>query len=162
MGEKSIFTSREIAFLRALQASNVDFMIVGAAAAALQGAPIVTQDVDLWFKDLNDPGIRKALDKVGGSFVPSIGLHPPSFAGPSVELFDIVLTMHGLGDFEAEKKHCLLVPIGRLSVSILGLDRIIKSKETIRRPKDLLTVPVLKDAWATIRKVQKLRKQKPR
>jgi hypothetical protein len=162
VGEKSIFTSKEIAFLRALQASNVEFMIVGAAAAALQGAPIVTQDVDLWFKDRNDPGIRRALDKVGGSFVPSIGLRPPSFAGPSVELFDIVLTMHGLGNFEEEKKHSVLIPIGRLSVRILGLDRIIKSKETVRRPKDLLIVPVLKDALATIRNVRRLGKRKGR
>jgi hypothetical protein len=29
--------------------------------AALQGAPVVTQDVDLWFEDLGDPGIREAF-----------------------------------------------------------------------------------------------------
>jgi hypothetical protein len=155
VGETSIFTNKEIAFLRALQSQSVEFMIVGAAAAALQGAPIVTQDVDLWFKNLNDPGIRKALEKVGGSYVPSIGLHPPSFAGPAVELFDIVLTMHGLGKFEEEMKYTVLIKIGRLTVRILDLTRIIKSKETVRRPKDLLTVPVLKDALATIRKAKK-------
>src|SRR5512147_1665750 len=123
-------------------------MIVGAAAAALQGAPIVTQDIDLWFRNIKDPGISAALAKVGGAIVPSIGLHPPTFAGDAVELFDIVLTMHGLGAFDEEKRHSLLVDLGRLSVRILALDRIIKSKEAVGRPKDVLTLPALRDALA--------------
>jgi len=157
VAEKAIFTGREISFLKELQKQGVEFMIVGAAAAALQGAPIVTQDIDLWFKDLKDPGIKAALAKTGGAFVPTIGLHPPTFAGESVELFDIVLTMHGLGTFDEEKKHSILVDLGRLSVRILALDRIIKSKETVGRPKDVLTLPVLKDALATIEKKKALK-----
>lgn len=160
MPDQSIFTAKEIAFLRALQKQGVSFMIVGAAAAALQGAPIVTQDINLWFKNLSDPGIIKALNKVGGSYVPSIGLHPPSFAGPGVELFDIVLTMQGLGAFDEEINNTILVKLDALAVRILALERIIKSKETARRPKDLLTVPVLRDTLATIKKAEALKKQK--
>jgi hypothetical protein len=58
-----IFGDKEATFLRELIRQKVDFMIVGLSAAALQGAPVVTQDVDLWFKDLSDPGIKKALKK---------------------------------------------------------------------------------------------------
>ncbi len=152
MAEKAIFTAREVSFLKELHKQGVDYMIVGAAAAALQGAPIVTQDIDLWFRDLADPAVRKAVAKVGGVIVPSIGLHPPTFAGEAVELFDIVLTMHGLGTFDEEKEHSILVDLGRLPVRILALDRIIKSKETAGRPKDVLALPVLKDALATIMK----------
>jgi hypothetical protein len=152
VAKKTIFTDKEISFLKELQKQGVEFMIVGAAAATLQGAPIVTQDIDLWFKDPEDPGIRKALARVGGAFVPTIGLHPPTFAGEAVELFDIVLTMHGLGSFDEEKAHSILTDIGRLSVRILDLGRIIKSKETVGRPKDLLTLPVLKDALAATKK----------
>ena len=156
MAETSIFTKTEAAFLKELRKHHVEFMIVGAAAAALQGAPIVTQDIDLWFRDIHDPGIGKALAKVGGAFVPSIGLHPPAFAGEAVRLFDIVLTMHGLGAFDEEKKHSLIVDLGRLSVRILALERIIKSKETVGRPKDELTIPVLRDALAAIEKKKAL------
>ena len=39
----------ELRFLRALLRRKVRFMVVGLSAAALQGAPVVTQDVDLWF-----------------------------------------------------------------------------------------------------------------
>ncbi len=152
MAENSIFTGREIAFLKELHKRGVDYMIVGAAAAALQGAPIVTQDIDLWFKDLDDPGLRRALAKVGGVIVPSVGLHPPTFAGGAVELFDIVLTMHGLGTFDEEMKRTIVIDLGRLPVRVLSLDRIIKSKEAVGRPKDALTLPVLRDALATIKK----------
>lgn len=162
MAEKGIFTGKEISFLKALHKQRVDFMIVGAAAAALQGAPIVTQDIDLWFRDLADPALRKAVSAVGGAIVPAIGLHPPTFAGGAVELFDIVLTMHGLGSFDEETKNSVLIDLGGLRVRILALDRIIKSKETVGRPKDILTLPVLKDALATImkRKTVKARRSK--
>ena len=162
MAEKAIFTGREVSFLKELNKRRVDYLIVGAAAAALQGAPIVTQDIDLWFRDLTDPGLRKAVAKVGGAIVPSIGLHPPTFAGGAVELFDIVLTMHGLGSFDEEAKNSILIDLGGLHVRILALDRIIKSKETVGRPKDILTLPVLKDALATIKKMKtvKVRRSK--
>ena len=67
MPENLIFTNKEIAFLRELKRQKVEFMLVGAAAAALQGAPVVTQDVDLWFKDVKDPGIQTALRKSSGT-----------------------------------------------------------------------------------------------
>jgi hypothetical protein len=156
VAKNTIFTSKELSFLRELNKRRVDYMIVGAAAAALQGAPIVTQDIDLWFKDLKDPGLRAALTKIGGAFVPSIGLRPPAFAGEAVELFDVVLTMHGLGTFDEETVHSILVDLGPLRVRVLALERIIKSKETVGRPKDALTLPVLRDALATINKKKAL------
>jgi uncharacterized protein YfaA (DUF2138 family) len=83
--------------------------------------------------------------------VPSFGQNPPTFAGDAVKLFDIVLTMHGLMRFDEEKKNSFEVAMGTLRVSVLGLDRIIKSKETVRRPKDLLVLPVLRDTLKTLR-----------
>lgn len=60
----------EINFLSAMLRRKVRFMVVGLSAAALQGAPVVTQDVDLWFEDLNDPRIREALREVGAATFP--------------------------------------------------------------------------------------------
>jgi len=40
----------ELKFLQALSTRGVRFMIVDLSAAALQGAPVVTQNVDLWFE----------------------------------------------------------------------------------------------------------------
>jgi len=78
----------ELRFLRALLRRKVRFMVVGLSAAALQGAPVVTQDVDLWFEALNDPRIGEALREVNAAFVPTSILNPPMFAGGGIELFD--------------------------------------------------------------------------
>jgi len=147
----SIFTDRERKFLQELVRRDVEFMIVGLSAAALQGAPAVTQDVDLWFKDLSDPGLLEALKKVGGVYIPPTGSTPPMFAGQSVALFDIVLTMDGLGDFQEEMENALDFRIGRVQVKVLRLSRIIASKRAANRNKDRLILPVLEDAAATIR-----------
>jgi len=146
-----IFGDKETSFLKELIRQKVDFMIVGLSAAALQGTPVVTQDIDLWFKDLTDPGIKKALKKVGAIYVPPTGMNPPMFAGHAVSLFDIVVHMHGLDKFEKEKKHALKIPLGRIKVMVLALERIIKSKKATGRQKDKLVLPVLSDALAAIR-----------
>ncbi len=150
MPEDSIFSDKEISFLRELKKEKVEFMIVGLSAAALQGAPVVTQDVDLWFKDLTDNGIQKALQRVGGTYIFPVGQNPPMFAGEAVKLFDIVIHMHGLGDFKEEKQYAIKVPIGRLKVLVLSLERIIRSKEAAGREKDRLVLPVLHDALIAI------------
>src|SRR5436305_1165777 len=51
-------------------------MVVGLSAAALQGAPVVTEDVDLWFENLNDPCFNRALKAVGAAYVPPFALNP--------------------------------------------------------------------------------------
>ena len=139
----------ELRFLRALLRRRVRFMVVGLSAAALQGAPVVTQDVDLWFEDLNDPRIREALREVGAAYVPPSILNPPMFAGGGVELFDIVLTMHGLGTFSEEWHNCVDVSVGRHKLKVLRVDRILASKRAVNRAKDRLVIPVLEDSIAS-------------
>jgi hypothetical protein len=137
-------------FLKELVRQKVEFMIVGLSAAALQGAPVVTQDIDLWFRTLPDPGLEKALKKVRGAYVPPTARNAPMFAGNGIELFDIVLTMDGLGKFDEEKKHTIKVPLGRIKVLVLKLERIIASKKAAGREKDRLVLKVLSDALQTI------------
>lgn len=152
MPRKSILSDAELDFLQELARNNTPFMIVGLSSAALQGAPVVTQDVDLWFKNLSHPGIRKALRKVGGAYVPPPpGSHnPPMFAGDAVELFDIVTHMDGLGSFDKEYKAAQQISMGRFTVRILPLRRVIASKKKANRPKDRLVLPVLRNALAAI------------
>lgn len=150
MRKDLIFSEKEAEFLKELVRQKVDFIIVGLSAAALQGAPVVTQDVDLWFKNLKDPGIKKALDKVGGSYIPPIQMNPPMFEGDAVNLFDIVMHMHGLNDFIDEQKNVIKVPLGRVKIAVLKLERIIKSKQATGRDKDKIVLPVLSDALIAI------------
>ena len=153
----------ELRFLRALLQRKVRFMVVGLSAAALQGGPVVTQGVDLWFEDLTDPRIREALQEVGAAYVPPSHLNPPMFAGGGVQLFDIVLTMHGLGAFAEEVRQCVQVTLGRQKLKVLSLERILVSKRAANRAKDRLVIPVLEDAVAVeqaLRKAKVVKKKK--
>ena len=150
-------------FLAALLRHKVRFIVVGLSAAALQGAPVVTQDVDLWFEDLHDPRLTKALRNVGAAYVPPSILNPPMFAGAGTELFDIVLRMDGLGTFRDELRNSVEVKLGGFKLKVLALRRILVSKRAANRSKDQLTIPVLEDSLLAvpIRKKRKLQK-KPR
>jgi len=145
-------------FLKELVRQKVEFMIVGLSAAALQGAPVVTQDIDLWFRTLPDPGLEKALKKMRGAYVPPTARNAPMFAGKGIELFDIVLAMDGLGEFDEEKKHTIRVPFGRTKVPVLNLERIIASKKAAGREKDRLVLRVLSDA---LKAIQERERSKP-
>ena len=123
----------------------------GLSAAALQGAPVVTQDVDLWFEDLSDPRIREALKEVDAAYAAPSLQNPPMFIGGGVELFDIVLTMHGLGTFAKELRNCVDVALGRMKLKVLRVDRILASKRAANRAKDRLVIPVLEDSLAASR-----------
>ena len=142
----------ELGFLRELVRRRVEFMLVGLSAAALQGAPVVTQDVDLWFRDITDDRIRTALKKVGGSYLPSIDHHPPMFLGEAVKLFDIVMHMDGIGSFSEERKRAIRIRVGSVTVPVLPLDRILQSKRVLGRPKDQLYLKVLADALRAAQK----------
>jgi len=151
VAEPGLFSESEARFLRALTDEGVEFLVVGLSAAALQGAPAVTQDVDLWLHDLTDPGIKKALRRVGGVYVAPSGSTPPMFAGPAVALFDIVVTMRGLEPFAKEAAAAISVVLDGVRVKVLPLDRIIASKKATNRLKDRAILPVLEDAAKTIR-----------
>ncbi len=126
-------------------------MIVGLSAAAMQGAPVVTQDIDLWFENLNDPELLRALREVGAAYVPPSILNPPMLAGPHSEPFDVVISMSGLGTFAEEMKHARAVRVGSLRLYVLALERILVSKTAANRPKDRLVTPALQDAIRAIR-----------
>lgn len=70
------------------------------------------------------------------------------FAGGGIELFDIVLTMHGLGTFAEEVRNCMKVSLGSQKLKVLRVDRILASKRAANRAKDRLVIPVLEDALA--------------
>lgn len=155
MADPLIFGDDELEFLKALVREKVDFMIVGLSAAALQGAPVVTQDIDLWFRRLPDPGIERALKKVRGSYVPPMMGNPPMFTGKAVKLFDIVTTMDGLGEFDDECEHAIKLALGRVKILVLKLERIIVSKTASGREKDKLVLGVLSDVLKTIEEREK-------
>ena len=151
------FSENEARLLGNLLKHKVRFMVVGLSAATLQGAPVVTQDVDLWFEELGEDKISLALREVGAAYVPPSINNPPMLAGAGSELFDIVIRMDGLGTFAEEFENCVQIFLGGHKLRVLRLDRILASKLAANRPKDQLTIPVLRDALAATQSIRRRR-----
>jgi len=149
----------EIQLLESLVSHRVRFMVVGLSAAALQGAPVVTEDVDLWFEDLNARNLLEALRKVGAGYVPPFGNNPPMIAGRHSEPFDVVLSMSGLGRFADEIKLARDIRVGGIRLKVLSLERILLSKTAANRPKDKLVLGVLKN---TLRAIARRKARRPK
>jgi hypothetical protein len=146
-----LLTDKEERFLHALVEEGVEFLVVGLAAAALQGAPAVTQDIDLWFRDLADTALKRALRRAGATYIPPGPQNPPLIAGGDAGLFDVVVHMHGLGSFAQEARRALRIRVGATEVRVLPLARIIASKKATDRPKDRAILPALEDALRVLR-----------
>jgi hypothetical protein len=151
----------ELQLLGTLLRHKIRFMVVGLSAAALQGAPVVTEDIDLWFDNLSDPKLMQALVKVGAAYIPPFGHNPPMLGGAGSDPFDVVVRMDGLGKFADEWKRALEIKIGKLKLKVLPLERILASKQAANRPKDQRVIPVLQNSLRTLQARQKLTAKRP-
>lgn len=158
MAEVLPLSGSELRLLASLLRHRVRFLVVGLSAAALQGAPVVTEDIDLWFEDLSDPKLVLALKSVGAAYVPPFGLNPPMLAGPGSELFDVVIRMDGLKAFAEEWEWALDVQVGKLRLKVLPLERILASKQAANRPKDQRVISVLQNALLALMSRRKTRR----
>jgi len=148
----------ELGLLASLVRHRIRFLVVGLSAAALQGAPVVTEDIDLWFENLGDPKLAAALRAVGAAYVPPFNLNPPMLGGPGSDLFDVVIRMDGLDDFAQEWTRAVRIRVGRVPLRVLPLERILLSKQAANRPKDQRVIGVLQNALLAL---QNRRKQRP-
>ena len=144
-------TPAERRLLQALTERGVRFLIVGMGAAVLEGAPVSTVGLDLWFESAMDEGIRLAAQDAGGTWISGFGLAPPGFGGPGLDRIDVVLTAQGLGPFSEEYAAGKNLDLDGVPVRILPLERVIASKRIAKRPKDLAQMPALEATLAAKR-----------
>ena len=136
----------ELKMLSKLNEYNVSFMLVGMTAAILQGAYTITEDIDIWVKDLNSQDFIDAIKESGGFYIPAgvAGMNPPMIGPGSLSSIDLVTHLHGLGSFDEEIKNTLDYKLENITVKVLNIERIIKSKEAANREKDRVVLPALK------------------
>lgn len=141
----------EQTFLRALQSEGVSFMLVGIAAARLQGAPVVTEDIHLWFAEGSQRGITAAAKQAGVVYVPGgLARNPPTFGGRDVRL-DQVLSMSGLGSFDEGLANTSARQVSGIPLRVLDLERIIESERAAKRDRDRAVLPALKATLVALR-----------
>ena len=141
-------TPAERALLAGLRTRGVKFLIIGMGAAVLEGAPVATQDIDLWFETLENDAIKLAAQDAGGFWISGFGMQPPAFGGDGLSRIDVVLTAHGLRAFADEYAGSIEREVEGVLVRVLPLERVIASKRATARPKDSAGLPALE---ATLR-----------
>ena len=136
-------TPAERRLFAALRARGVRFLIIGLGAAVLEGAPVATQDIDVWLETIDNDQIKLAASDAGGFWVSGFGVQPPAFGGDELSRIDVVLTAHGLRRFTEEYDEGIEREIEGVVLRILPLERVIASKRATSRPKDAASLPAL-------------------
>ncbi len=153
--------------LRTLVDHEVEFCVIGAVAAWLQGNPSVTLDLDVMpRRELDNAerlaealnalaarprGTEKTIELEGADF---LGWKAQSFdtdAGP----LDVVPLAAAIGGFEDAAT--IELALGEFSVRVITIDEVIASKEKLGRPKDTAALSALYATREAIRR----RRHKP-
>lgn len=146
---RSAVLPAEMELLRQLTLSKTKFMVVGLAAAVMQGADAITQDIDLWVSSGGRQGLARAARVVGGIY--AWRADPPFLDGPDLDRVDLVNRMDGLGSFEEEYLRAVNCQVDDFVVKLLPLERIIASKRAAGRDKDVAALPALEAALVSKR-----------
>jgi len=150
------FAPRFLEILRVLARHQVEVILVGGLAAIVEGAPISTVDMDVVFirTDENLVRLLAALLELDARYLDPAGRHivPDADKLASFRMHRLVTSLGPLDVMEtigAGLKYADLVEdtrlseVGGVSVRVLGLESIIRSKEQAGRDKDRAVLPIL-------------------
>lgn len=135
---------------RSLHEVRLDAVLIGNAAAALQGAPVTTVDFDFMFRKTtrNLQKLKALARKLGATIL------RPYY--PASDLFrvvrddglqiDFMASIHGIRSFEGLRDRSTTLDVEDTSIRIASLPDIIKSKKAARQPRDVAVLDVLEKA----------------
>jgi len=131
-----------------LRKHNLEAILIGNAAAALQGAPVTTADIDFLFR--KTPASLKKLKALAGSlhasilrpYYPVSGLYRVTRDEDGLQL-DFMTVIDGIRSFEGLRKRAKTVRLGNAELHVAALPDIIRSKRAAGRPRDLAVLEVL-------------------
>jgi hypothetical protein len=113
---------------QALEKHALQAVLIGNAAAALQGAPVTTVDFDFFFR--RTPANLKKLKRIAAD-LGAIALHPYYPASGLIRLIrdddglqlDFMDVIDGVKSFEGLRRRSLKIPMGRASLSVAPWNR---------------------------------------
>lgn len=131
-----------------LEHHGLEAVLIGNAAAALQGAPVTTVDFDFLYR--RTPANVRKLSAIAAALeavlmkphFPVSGLLRISRDEDGLQL-DFMGEIDGIHSFEGLRKRAIEVPLGDARILVAALADIIKSKKAAGRPRDIAVLPVL-------------------
>jgi hypothetical protein len=121
--------------LEALVAEKIRYMLIGMSAAIVQGVMGTTMDVDIWI----DLPLRQYMrvQNLARSLGCAVGANTVVYVKDGTPVNFVFGDVGGIGSFKAESRHTKIMIFRGKKIPVLKLERILKSKETLRRDKDL-------------------------
>jgi predicted nucleotidyltransferase len=138
-----------IAITRALATRRLDAVLIGNAAAAIQGSPVTTMDFDVMFRktSTNLTKLKRIADDLGAMvlrpFYPALPLYRMTRERDGLQL-DFMAKIDGIRSFESLRGRSTAVEFGGHELRVASLADIIRSKERAGREQDLAVLPVLR------------------
>ncbi len=133
---------------RALAASRLEAILIGNAAAALQGAPVTTVDVDFLFrKTPRNLAKLKSVAKALGAvvmrpFYPVSGMYRLVRDDDGLQV-DFMTTIHGVRSFESLRSRASRLEFDGHGLLVADLADVVRSKRAAGRPRDRAVLEVL-------------------
>ena len=133
---------------RQLRAVKLEAVLIGNAAAALQGAPVTTVDFDFFFRNTARNVVKlKAIARglravVLRPYYPVSDLYRVVRDDDGLQI-DFMATIHGIRSFEGVRDRAAVIDIKGVSILVASLADIIRSKKAARRPRDLAVIDIL-------------------
>ena len=120
--------------LEALETEEIRFILIGMSAAIVQGVMETTLDVDFWI-DLPSRQYMR-VQNIARSVGCTVASNTVVYAQDGTPV-NFVFEVGGLDSFKEEWKKTRKMNFRGKRIPVLKLERILKSKESIRRDKDL-------------------------
>lgn len=156
--------SRSVKFLgllRVLLRHEIEFFVVGGVAAQLEGAPILTLDLDVLFDESSEnlDRLLAALRELKARYRDPAGRHIEPDR-EKLESFRMHLLLTELGALDVLRVigggltyrdlvgRTVLYELGEMRVRVLELAAVIETKEHANRDKDRAVLPVLRQTLA--------------
>jgi hypothetical protein len=134
---------------RLLTNHRLDAVLIGNAAAALQGSPVTTIDLDFMFR--STPGNLRKLRRIADDldavvmrpFYPASELYRVLRDRDGLQM-DFMGRIHGIRSFESLRSRATTARFGRFELKVASLQDIVRSKAAANRPQDRAVLPVIR------------------
>ena len=136
---------------RYLNEISLEAVLIGNAAAALQGAPVTTIDFDFFFRSTprNLAKLKTLARKLNATilrpYYPVSDLYRVVRDNDGLQV-DFMATIHGIRSFAGVRDRASVIAVAGVDVRVASLADIIKSKKAARRPRDLAVLEILEKA----------------